>query len=308
MGEMGLTRRDFLVAAAGAAATSCIPGGRPLAAPSQAPISITGNRFLTFNSVIRVNQIEAARNKDVGQDESAIHKPEAAAALRKMLAETWPGARMTWAYSWKALQDPRPNYKAIRELTVQFHQEYGDEITFLPGAFFANMYNTREQVNRDIHDGLALVSEMVGSGYRPRAVVAGFLAAANHQYLAEHEGIHVCQGNVWSQYAIDNGDGDGSICYPYYPSTEHFCKPARGERDFIDCVTLDGWTCDFVSARRAGTSAHHNSRLGVGPIEALMQGRMSKEDGSRKCWRPRRRISTRGLRSTGLAGSPARWS
>ncbi len=43
------------------------------------------------------------------------------------------------------------------------------------------------------------------------------------------------------------GDGDGSICYPYYPSREHFCKPAQADSDFIDCVNLDGWTCDFLT-------------------------------------------------------------
>jgi len=29
----------------------------------------------------------------------------------------------------------------------------------------------------------------------------------NLRYLAEEEGIHVCQGTIWSQYGIDNGDG-----------------------------------------------------------------------------------------------------
>jgi hypothetical protein len=52
-------------------------------------------------------------------------------------------------------------------------------VTFIPGAFFANAYNSREQVNKDLHDGLAKVSEMIGDGYRPRSVVAGFLSSAN---------------------------------------------------------------------------------------------------------------------------------
>jgi hypothetical protein len=105
-------------------------------------------------------------------------------------------------------------------------------------------------------------------------VVAGFLAADNLRYLAENEGIHVCQGNIWSQFAVDNGDGEGSICYPYYPSREHFCKPAQGKEDFIDCVNLDGWTVDFLCARIPGSKMvdgeRWRSRQGVGPIETLL--------------------------------------
>jgi len=96
----------------------------------------------------------------------------------------------------------------------------------------------------------------------------------NLRYLAEEEDIHVCQGNIWSQYAVDNGDGEGSICYPYYPSREHFCKPARGKDDFIDCVNLDGWTVDFLCARIPGARTVNGerwrSRQGVGPIETLL--------------------------------------
>jgi hypothetical protein len=154
--------------------------------------------------------------------------------------EGFPGAKMTWAFSWLALNDSTENYKEIRKLVVGYHREYGDEITFIPGAYFANAYNTTEQVNKDLHDGLALVSRMVGNSYRPLSIVAGFLSAKNQQYLAEKENIHVCQGNIWSQFAIDNQDGDGSVSYPFYPSKEHFCKPAQGKSDFIDVVNLTG--------------------------------------------------------------------
>jgi len=146
------------------------------------------------------------------------------------------------------------------------------------------MYNTREQTNRDLHEGLQMVSEMVGDGYRPLAVIAGFMSADNLKYLAEEEDIHVCQGTIWSQYAVDNGDGDGSIVYPYYPSTEHFNKPAQSESDRIDLVNLDGWTVDFLNARYPGArridGINCGSRMGVGPIETVI--RLGTEQGVRQ--------------------------
>ena len=268
---MRQNRRQFMqnsiaaITAAGVSPMSLAEESKRVSLP------LMGNRFLTFNAVIRVNQIEAGRDQLLGNDEADIHTPETARQFRAAFEKGWPGGHMTWALSWLALQDQRDNYKALRELMVEFHQKYGDEITFIPGGYFANMYNTREQVNADLHEALQRVSDMMGGGYRPKSVVAGFLAADNLKFLSEKEGIHVCQGNIWSQYAIDNGDGDGSISYPYYPSREHFCKPAQGKGDFIDCVNLDGWTCDFVSARRAGTDSKHNSRMGLGPIETFMR-------------------------------------
>jgi len=232
---------------------------------------LPSNRFFTFVAVVRVNQIEAAHDLNLGHDESALHTPIAVQALRDAFASGFPGGRMTWAFSWRALQDPRLNYQAIRKLVTDFHQRFGDEITFLPGAYFAPMYNSRAQINRDLHDGLQRVTAMVGGGYRPRCIVAGFLPAENQRYLAVQEGLHVCQGTIWSQYGIDNGDGDGSPSYPYYPSREHYCKPAQSPADFIDCVCLDGWTCDFLAARRAGFAAGFNSRMGLGPIETVIR-------------------------------------
>jgi hypothetical protein len=239
-----------------------------------AELSLMGNRFLTFNTVVRVRQIEVTRDQAHGPDESGVHTPAEARVFREAIAGAWPGGRITWAFSWLALHDQRDQYRELRELVVGYHKKFGDEITFIPGAYFSNMYNTRAQVNRDLHEGLKRVSEIVGGGYRPKSVVAGFLAAENLRYLAEEEGIHVCQGSIWSQFAVDNGDGEGSICYPYYPSREHFCKPARGKSDFIDCVNLDGWTVDFLCARIPGARTvggeHWRSRQGVGPIETLL--------------------------------------
>lgn len=240
-------------------------------------VTLMGSRILTFNCVIRVNQIEVSRDKNVGEDERNLHTPEKLVAFREAIEKGFPGAKITWAFSWLALHDTTFNYTKIRELVVGYLEKYGDEITFIPGAYFANAYNTTEQVNRDLHEGLAKVSEIVGNGYRPKSVVAGFLSAKNQEYLAKIEDIHVCQGNIWSQYAIDNQDGEGSVCYPFYPSKEHFCKPAQGDTDFIDCVNLDGWTVDFLAGRREGFADGFNSRIGVGPIETLRNH--GKEDG-----------------------------
>lgn len=232
-------------------------------------LELQGNRFLTINTVIRVNQIEVARNKNVGVDERDWHTPERVVQFRNAVEKGFPGAKITWAFSWLALHDTTANYREIRQLVVDYHHKYGDEITFIPGAYFANAYNSTEQVNRDLHEGLKRITEIVGGSYRPKSILAGFLSAKNQQYLAEKEDIHVCQGNIWSQYAIDNQDGDGSVSYPYYPSIEHFCKPAQGEEDQVDCVNLDGWTMDFLAARRQGFAEGFNSRMGVGPIETL---------------------------------------
>ena len=270
LAEISCNRRAFVTSAGAAAA--CLLGGRwtRAATPGQEPpLDLMGNRFLTFNTFVRVGMIEATRDRSVGQDESALHTPEATRAFREAIQRGWPGGKITWAFSWRAIQDQRPNYKAIRQLVAEYHARYGDEITFIPGGYFQPMYNSRRQTRRDLHEGLQMVSDMVGGGYRPRSVVAGYLDAASLKYLAEQENIHVCQGNIWSQYAIDNGDGEGSVCYPYYSSTEHFCKPAQGRADFIDCVNLDGWTCDFLAARRAGCNQVFNSRMGVGPIETI---------------------------------------
>ena len=234
-----------------------------------AAIPLMGNRFLTINTVIRVNQIEATRTRTLGHDEHELHTPARVIRFREAIAAAFPHARITWAFSWLALHDTTYNYRKIREIVAGYHKKYRDDITFIPGGYFANAYNSIDQVNKDLHDALAIISRWVGNNYRPLSVVAGFLSAKNQQYLAVREGIHVCQGNIWSQYSIDNQDGDGSVSYPYYPSTEDFLKPAQNKGDFIDCVNLDGWTVDFLAARRAGFAGGFNSRMGVGPIETL---------------------------------------
>jgi hypothetical protein len=264
------SRRDF-VRSAGAGAAGAVLASRT-GAFANAPSAVAGplrGRFLTHVSVVRVNQIEVTPTRNLGQDESADNTTANMRLRRGAFARGCPGGRMTWAISWLALYDPRQQYKDVRRLLAEYHDKHGDEVTFIPGGYFAPMYATREDNRKTIHQALQDVSKMVGGGYRPDSLVAGFMDAENQQHLANEEGIHVCQGQIWSQHGIDNGDGDGGICYPYYPSREHYLKPAQGKADFIDCVCLDGWTCDFFTARREGFEGKFNSRQGVGPIETV---------------------------------------
>jgi hypothetical protein len=261
------TRREFLSTATGAAASLTLAGGTSSAvAAATSPLR---GRFLTHVSVVRVNQIEVTPTHSIGEDEAADNTPAHIRSRREAFERGCLGGRMTWAISWLALNDNRQQYKDARRLLASYHDRYGDEITFIPGGYFAPMYDTREHNQQTIHQALRLIAAMVGNGYRPQSLVAGFLDADGQRYLASEEGIHVCQGQIWSQHGIDHGDGDGGICYPYYPSREHYLKPAQGAADFIDCVCLDGWTCDFLTARREGFEGKFNSRLGVGPIESV---------------------------------------
>jgi hypothetical protein len=262
-------RRQFLRRGANsAAALSLASLGTPALAFGEERTPLRG-RFITHVSVVRVNQIEVTPARSIGQDESADNTVVHIRSRREAFARGCPGGKMTWAISWLALIDMRQEYKDARRLLVTYHEQYSDEITFIPGGYFAPMYDTREHIRVTIHKALRMISAMVGNGYRPECLVAGFMDAENQRFLATEEGIHVCQGQIWSQHGIDHGDGDGGICYPYYPSREHYLKPAQGSSDFIDCVCLDGWTCDFLSARRDGFQGGFNSRMGVGPIETV---------------------------------------
>jgi hypothetical protein len=261
------SRRQFLIGATAAAVSGAFTAQSPMAFAAAA--SALRGRFLTHVSVVRVNQIEVTPRRSIGDDEAADNSPAHIRSRREAFARGCPHGRMTWAISWLALNDSRQEYKEARRLLASYHDKYGDEITFIPGGYFAPMYDTRANNRQTIHKALNMVSNMVGGGYRPQCLVAGFMDAENQGYLASDEGIHVCQGQIWSQHGIDHGDGDGGICYPYYPSREHYLKPAQGTADFIDCVCLDGWTCDFLTARREGFEGGFNSRLGVGPIEAV---------------------------------------
>ena len=275
-------RRQFLNGAVASAGALALGGKAHSALGAIANPSPLRGRFLTHVSVVRVNQIEVTPTRFIGQDEAADNRPERIRSRRDAFARGCPDGRMTWAISWLALNDDRQEYQEARKLLASYHDRYGDEITYIPGGYFAPMYNTRAQIRQNIHDALKMITTMVGGGHRPECVVAGFMDAENQRLLAAEEGIHVCQGQIWSQHGIDEGDGDGGICYPYYPSREHYLKPAQSSADFIDCVCLDGWTCDFLSARRQGFQGGFNSRMGVGPIETVGNPKLGSMGGRKE--------------------------
>ena len=216
------TRRQFLGGAAGAAAALALADSTRSLPVLASPVNPLRGRFLTHVSVVRVNQIEVTPSRSIGADEAADNRPERIRSRREAFARGYPDGRMTWAISWLALNDTRKEYQEARRLLAGYHDRYGDEITFIPGGYFAPMYDTREHIRETIHNALGLISTMAGNRYRPQCIVAGFMDAENQRLLAADEGIHVCQGQIWSQHGIDNGDGDGGICYPYYPSREHY--------------------------------------------------------------------------------------
>jgi len=193
--------------------------------------------------------------------------------MREAFGRSNPEGRLTWGFTLNALEDKRINYCQIREYAVECLQKFGDEVSYFPG-YFPAMYLPRERVNREMSEAIEIISKFVGNGYRPQAIMGGFLSANSLQYLAEKEDIHTAHAVIWSQSDIDGGGADGSPSYPFYPSTEHFCKPAQSKVDFIDCVNLDGWTMDFLCARRSGSLGQkitgYNSRRGVGPIETYI--------------------------------------
>jgi hypothetical protein len=260
---------------AGLAAGAAAPSAASQAARGAAmPHMLNGHRFVTFCIMIRTTPWEVSRDvKLLDRDESTWHTLDGVRSMREAFARSNPDGRMTWGFTLNALEDKRTNYRQIRDYAVACHHRFGDEVSYFPG-YFPAMYLPRERINREMTEAIEEISALVGNGYRPQTIMGGFLSADNLAYLAEHEHIHTAHAVIWSQHAIDGGGADGSPSYPFYPSTEHFCKPAQGAADFIDCVNLDGWTMDFLCARRSGALDHkltgYNSRRGVGPIETYV--------------------------------------
>ena len=235
------------------------------------PLTTTlGTRVVSVATIVRYYSTETTRDTYLGANESAIHTVARCQAWRDSVASsTYPNTTVTWAFSWDALNALDGEYPAIRELVKGYVNQYWDDFSFNPSGDFAPMYNSQNQTNKDLHDALSLISDIVGGGYRPKSIIGGYLGAESLKYLAEIEDIHVAQATIFSQYKVDYGDGDGGSPYPYYPSLQHYLRPAQDETEAIDIVVLDGWTVDFLAARRVAGGVGFNSRMGVGPLETI---------------------------------------
>ena len=134
---------------------------------------------------------------------------------------------------------------------------FGDEVSYFPG-YFPAMYLPRARINREMSEAIQIITSFVGKGYRPQAIMGGFLSADNLAYLAEKENIHTAHAVIWSQHAIDGGGADGSPSYPFYPSTQHFCKPAQTSADFINSsISTDGRSISSVPAKAVPSIEAH---------------------------------------------------
>ena len=71
---------------------SCVGGSsKTTVEPAKEVLTLMGNRFLTLNTVVRVNQIEVTRNKHIGVDERDIHTPERAMKFREAIEKLFLG-------------------------------------------------------------------------------------------------------------------------------------------------------------------------------------------------------------------------
>src|SRR6202022_186313 len=159
------SRRQFLTSAASAALSGALPFPAHSAMAFAAAAPALHGRFITHVSVVRNSQIEVTPTRSIGEDEAPDNSPAHIRSRREAFARGCPNGRMTWAISWLALNDNRQEYKDARRLLASYHDQYGDEITFIPGGYFAPMYDTRANNRQTIRTALGMISTTVGGGY-----------------------------------------------------------------------------------------------------------------------------------------------
>ena len=139
------TRRKLLSRAAYSAASLSFTSPARGALASAATKSALRGRFVTHVSVVRVNQIEVTPTRSIGEDEVPDNRPDHIRSRREAFSLRVPGWQNDMGDQLAgAAMTPGKQYKDARRLLVSYHERYGDEITFIPGGYFAPMYDTRE--------------------------------------------------------------------------------------------------------------------------------------------------------------------
>ena len=93
-------------------------------------------RYFCLTMVVRVNQIEVAPGVNLGEDERRENTYENFVRYRQAVARAIPEAKITIAFSHEALKDQSENFIAIRNKAKEYHERYGDDVTYLLGAYF----------------------------------------------------------------------------------------------------------------------------------------------------------------------------
>ena len=261
----GLTRREFVNGALGSAAALSLAGHEALALPT--PLR---GRFVTHVSVVRVNQIEVTPTTNLGEDEAPLNSPDHIRSRRDAFAAGAPDGKMTWAISWLALIDQRQEYKDARRLLASYHDKYGDEITFIPGGYFAPMYRHAQAQSADDPQG---AGHDLGVGrQRISAAVSGRgLSGRRQPALSRHGRGHSC---------VPGPDLEPARHRQRRRRRRHLLSllpqpralPETGAREGrLHRLRLPRRLDLRFSCRRATRVSKHkfNSRLGVGPIETV---------------------------------------
>jgi len=103
---------------------------------------------------------------------------------------------------------------------------------FIPGGYFAPMYDTREHIRGNNHKAPRLISGMVGGGYRPQCLVAGFLDAENQRFLAPMRAFMYARARSGASMPSITATAMAASAIPITPAAKHYLKPRAGHGRF----------------------------------------------------------------------------
>ena len=274
------TRRDFLSRAAYSTALAALPAAASSAFATPSPTPLRG-RFLTHVSVFRVNQIEVTPTRNLGEDEAADNSPARIRSRREAFARGCPDGKMTWAISWLALKDTRQEYQEARRLLADYHDKlWRRDHLHSRRLLRAHVRHPRTQPPDHPHSPGHDLRPWSAAIIVPQCLVAGFMDAENQRFLATGRRHSRLPGTDLEPARHRQRRWRRRHLLPLLPQPRALPQARPGPADFIDCVCLDGWTCDFLTARREGFEGGFNSRLGVGPIETV--GNLGAEAGRKE--------------------------